>query len=213
MTRITLPIATAVAVALVWPVAAGAGTVTVVGVMSGRAMIQVDGSSRIYSVGQVVGGSHRLVEVNNEHVILESQGRRQRVGIGQRAAGPAPGEETAFLHANPQGHYISSGSINDKPVRFLVDTGATTIALGLSDARRLGLDKLDGRRGIAGTANGSVTATCVQLDKVSLGDITLEGVNGCYVEQDMPVVLLGMSFLSRTEMKNVGTQLHLKKRY
>jgi aspartyl protease family protein len=195
------------------PGLAAAATVTVTGIMSGRVMVQVDGVSRFYSVGQTIGGSYRLVEVGNDHVILDARGRKQRVGIGQRALGASPGEETAFLHANAQGHYISNGTINDRPVRFLVDTGATTVAMGAGDARRLGLDKLDGRRASTMTANGVVSSTCVRLDKVSLGDISVEGVDACYADREMPFILLGMSFLSRTEMKNVGSELHLKKRY
>jgi aspartyl protease family protein len=181
--------------------------------MSGRAMVQADGASRIVSVGQTVGGNFKLVEVGTDHVVLESQGRRQRVDVGQRALGANPGEETAFLQANGSGHYVGSGSINERPVRFLVDTGATAIAMGINEARRIGIDKLPGRQGVAMTANGNVQTTCVQLEKVSLGDITMGGVEACFAEKDMPMVLLGMSFLSRTEMKIVGSQMRLQKRF
>jgi aspartyl protease family protein len=197
----------------VLPCLAAAANVTVVGVMSGRALIQADGTSKIVTVGQTIGGNYKLVEIGTDHVVLESQGRRQRVAVGQRALGANPGEETAFLQANTQGHYFANGSINDRQVRFMVDTGATAIAMGANDARRLGIDKLPGRQGVAMTANGAVNTTCVQLEKVSLGDISMNGVEGCFAEKDMPVVLLGMSFLSRTEMKIVGSQMRLQKRF
>ena len=193
--------------------AAQAATITLVGVMSGRAMMQVDGTTRTLTAGQTVSGTYKLVEVGVDHVVLESQGRKQTVSIGGRATGAANGEETAFLSATSQGHYIGSGTINDRPVRFLVDTGATNVSMGMSEARRLGLDKLDGRRGASMTANGIVQTVCVRVEKVTLGDIAMTGVDTCYAERDMPVVLLGMSFLSRTDMKVVGSQLQLKKRY
>ena len=190
-----------------------AANITVAGVMSGRVMMQVDGASRIYTVGQMVGASHRLVEIGNDHVIIETKGNRQRVNIGQRAPGSASGEEIAFLTADRSGHYRASGMINDRPVKFLVDTGATTVAMGFGEARRLGLDKINGRQGSAVTANGIVATTCVSLERVSLGDITLNGVDACYSSKDMPEILLGMSFLSRTEMKSEGNQMRLKKRF
>lgn len=196
-----------------WTSLASAATVTVVGIMGKRAMFQVDGTQRLLSAGDTVSGSYRLLEVSNDHVILESQGGKQRVGIGQRALTASSGEETATLYANPQGHYIANGSINEQPVRFMVDTGATTIAMGISDARRLGLNKLQGNTVGAATANGTLSMTCVQAEKVSLGDINMTNVPACYSDKEMPAVLLGMSFLSRTEMKNVGSQLHLKKKY
>lgn len=189
-----------------------AASLTVAGIMSGRVMMQVDGSSRIYSVGQTINGIYRVVEVGNDHVVLESQGRKQRVNIGQHPAGSASGEETAFLRADSRGHYKGNGTINDRPVRFMVDTGATHIAMGLNEARRLGLDKQEGSRGGAATANGVMAVTCVLLDKVSLGEINLTGVQACYSDKDMPEVLLGMSFLGRTEIKIEGSQLQLKKR-
>ena len=192
---------------------ASAANVTVVGVMGKRVMFQIDGAQRLVGEGERVTGSFRVTEISNDHVILESQGRKQRVGIGQRVLAASGGDETSVLYANAQGHYISSGSINDQPVRFLVDTGATTIAMGISDARKLGLNKLQGNTMGAATANGSMSVTCVQVEKVSLGDINMTNVPACYSEKEMPIILLGMSFLSRTEMKNVGSQLHLKKKY
>lgn len=190
-----------------------AAEITLSGLMPGRAMLTVNGASRIYTVGQAIGGSHRLLEIGSDHVILEAAGRKQRVGVGQRATGNTPGEESATLYRDARGHFSGPGSINDRPVRFLVDTGATRIAMGIGHARRLGLDKLAGQRGAAQTANGIIETTCVRLDRVTLGEISLDGVHACYSDKDMPEILLGMSFLERTEMKINGEQLRLKKRF
>lgn len=192
---------------------AGAASVTLAGTMQGRAMLIVDGVTRSYQVGQTISSGVRLLEVESGQVVIESQGRRQTLAVGQRALGSATAVETAVVHANPQGHYIAEGSINGQPVRFLVDTGATMVSMGISEARRLGLDKRGGQRALSQTAGGVVEVTRVRLERVSLGDINLDGVEASINPNDMPVILLGMSFLNRTDMKVEGSLLKLKRRY
>jgi aspartyl protease family protein len=98
-------------------------------------------------------------------------------------------------------------------VRFLVDTGATTIALPAADAKRLGINYLKGDQGLVQTANGSASAYRVKLDTVRLGDITLNGVDAVVLEGGLTTPLLGMSFLNRTEMKRDGETMVLTKRF
>jgi aspartyl protease family protein len=85
--------------------------------------------------------------------------------------------------------------------------------LGAGDASRLGIDWKKGQQGITQTANGQARAWKIRLDTVRVGDITLHGVDGMVHESDMPIVLLGMSFLSRMDIRNEGTTMMLKKRY
>lgn len=196
------------------PVApAVAASITLAGTMQGRAMLIVDGVTRSYQVGQTITSGVRLLEVESGQAVIESNGRRQTLAVGQRALGSATAVETAVLHANPQGHYIADGTINGLPVRFLVDTGATMVSLGMSEARRLGLDKLAGQSGFSQTAAGAAPVTRVRLERVSLGDINLDGVDALIHGNDLPVTLLGMSFLNRTDMKVEGSLLKLKRRY
>jgi aspartyl protease family protein len=95
----------------------------------------------------------------------------------------------------------------------MVDTGATAIALGPSDARRIGLDLNRGEKGLVSTANGQVVVTRVMLDTVRIGDVSLHNVEGVVLSAEMPAALLGMSFLNRMEMQRDGSTMTLKKRF
>ena len=118
------------------------------------------------------------------------------------------------LSAGSGGHFMTSGQVNGNAVRFMVDTGATLVAIPASEAKRLGIDYEKGERGRASTAGGIVASYRVKLDSVSVGDITLLGVDAAVVEAPgMDFLLLGNSFLSRTEMRRDGTTLTLIKRF
>ena len=108
---------------------------------------------------------------------------------------------------------MSDGAINGNPIRFLVDTGATSVALPASDADRLGIDYRKGRRGISNTAGGPVTVYRVSLDSVRLGGIELRTVDAVVIEQGLDIALLGMSFLNRVEMKRDGATMTLIRRF
>jgi aspartyl protease family protein len=98
-------------------------------------------------------------------------------------------------------------------VRFLVDTGATSIALPGREAERLGIDYRKGARGMTQTANGPVAVYRVTLDRVSLGGIELRMVEGVVIEQGLDIALLGMTFLNRVEMKREGQSMTLIRRF
>jgi aspartyl protease family protein len=191
---------------------AHAADITLAGTLTERGIFVVDGVTRTLRVGQAVAPGVRLVAVGRGEATIDHGDRRQTLRVGQRAGAPA-GEQSALLHANPQGHFVVTGGINGQPVRFLVDTGATLIALGSSDARRLGVALAEGEPGMAHTANGTVPVTRVRLRNVRVGDIDLDGVDAMVHEHDLPVALLGMSFLNRTDMRREGTTMVLKKRY
>ena len=87
------------------------------------------------------------------------------------------------------------------------------ISLGAGDARRIGIDFGKGEVGYSQTANGVTQVSRVKLDTVRVGDIVLNGVDAIVHQQDMPVALLGMSFLNRMEMLRDGDTMTLKKRY
>jgi aspartyl protease family protein len=96
------------------------------------------------------------------------------------------------------GHYYLTLDINNEPVRFVVDTGASEMVLTEADARRVGID-VDGLNylGRANTANGQVRTAFVKLDTVSLGDVTDRGVGALVNEGQMEQSLLGMGYLQR----------------
>jgi len=119
------------------------------------------------------------------------------------------GRSQVVLRRNRSGHYVASGRINGKPVVFLVDTGATDVALPLQVAQRLGVPL--GMAQIAKTANGNIRIRSARLDSVDLGGLTAHRVRAS-VLPNMPgeEVLLGMSYLKRFDLIQRGNTLTLR---
>ena len=194
---------------------AGAADVALVGLLPGKALVVVDGGKRqTVAVGEKTGEGVKLVAIESGAALFEIDGKPRRLQIGQSIVSSARVEKPATtLIADARGHYIVNGSINGVSMRFLVDTGATFISLGAADAKRARIDPLKGTPGITMTANGQARVWRVRLSSVKLGDITLADVEATVHEQDMPVVLLGMSFLNRMEIRRDGQSMTLTQRY
>ncbi|MFO1362152.1 MAG: TIGR02281 family clan AA aspartic protease [Burkholderiales bacterium] len=194
---------------------AAATSVNVVGLFGQRAVVSIDGGQpRTLSVGQRTPEGVVLLAVGSDGATLEIDGRRRTLAMGQAYSGRASGGNArTVLKADGQGHFIAEGQVNGAAVRFLVDTGATLIALPAADAKRMGVSYLNAPRGMVGTANGSATAYKVKLDSVRVGEITINNVDAVVLEGGLAIPLLGMSFLNRTEMKREGETMVLVKRF
>jgi aspartyl protease family protein len=197
--------------------AAHATDVTVVGLFPGKAVITVNrGPPRIVSVGQATPEGVKLISADSKGAVLEVDGKRQGLEMGQHfeSASQTGSRQSVTLPADARGHFVTDGMVNGTHMRFLVDTGATLVALPAAEATRLGIDYRKGQRGISQTANGSALVYRVMLDSVTLGDITILNVEGLVHEgAGLDFALLGMSFLNRTEMRREGQTLTLVKRY
>lgn len=194
---------------------AAAQTVGLAGLMGSKALLMINGGEpKAVAVGQVLDGV-KVVSIQGDQAIVEVGGKQRPLRIGQHAVGAGGGDGAGkvIMTADLQGHYYVNGSINGSSIRFLVDTGATMISLGASDARRMGLDIGRGQKGMAQTANGQAAVTKVKLDTVSIGDVTLHNVDALVHQNEMPMALLGMSFLNRMEMQRDSNTMTLKKRY
>lgn len=190
--------------------------VAVAGIFPGKALLVVDGGApRTVAIGQTSAEGVRVLAIEGDAVTIELSGRRQVLRMGQSvvAQASAGGAQESTLAADARGHFVTAGAINGRGVRFIVDTGATMVALGAGEATRIGLDWRKGASGYVQTANGTARAWKVRLDSVRVGDIVVHGVDALVSESDMPLALLGMSFLSRMEIRNDGSTLVLKKRY
>ena len=201
---------------LLFPAAAVAADVALIGVMGERAaVLAVDGGEpKAVRVGQNWNGVS-VISVERGQATVEIDGKRRVLMIGQhyRAAAAASDRQSVTLAADTRGHFLADGAINGNPVRFLVDTGATTVALPAADALRLGIDYRKGQVGFSNTAAGVVQIYRVTLDRVRLGAIELTGVEASVIEQGLNVALLGMSFLNRVEMKRDGHTMVLTRRF
>ena len=117
-----------------------------------------------------------------------------------------------MLPAADGGHFVTAGSINGKAVQFMVDTGATTIALSAVEADRIGLKYKDGERLTGNTANGTVSGYRTSLGVVRVGDVQVYNVEAAVLPMPMPHVLLGNSFLNRFQMKRDNERMILDKK-
>jgi aspartyl protease family protein len=107
-------------------------------------------------------------------------------------------DDTLVLTAGPGGHYFVDAEINGETIRFLVDTGASVVALSRGDAERIGFDvnQLD-FTGRARTANGIARIARVTIDEIEIDDNAVRNVPASVIDAPMDMSLLGMSFLSR----------------
>ncbi len=125
------------------------------------------------------------------------------------ASADARGNIEVTLRRNRAGHYLAGGQINGQPVVFLLDTGATHVAVPETLANRLGLERK--YRSVSRTANGNVTIWSTRLDSVDLGGILLRNVRASILPNMAGNdVLLGMSFLKHLELIQRGDALTLR---
>jgi len=197
--------------------AAAAADVALIGVVGDKAAVfAVDGGDpKAVKVGQTWNGIN-LIAVERGEATVEIDGKRRVLKIGQHhrsTAAPSSNRQSVTLAADARGHFFTQGSINGNPVRFLVDTGATTVALPASEAQRLGIDYRKGERGLTNTAGGMVPIYRVRFDSVKLGAIELSGIDGVVIEQGLDIALLGMTFLNRVEMQRDGQTMVLIRRF
>jgi aspartyl protease family protein len=193
-----------------------AADVGLAGLFPGKALLTINGGApRIVAVGVVTEEGVKVLSIEGETATIEIDGKKRVMRVGQNVAAQSSGKgpATAVLTADGRGHFLTAGNINGTTVRFLVDTGASMISLGASDARRIGIDASKGQPGVANTANGQTAVSRVKLDTVRVGEIVMNNVDALVHQQDMPVALLGMSFLNRMEMQRDGDTMTLKKRY
>ncbi|MBC8054996.1 MAG: retroviral-like aspartic protease family protein [Rhizobiales bacterium] len=206
-----------VAAALLIAAPAFAQTVSMSGSLGDKALLMIDGAPRTLAAGSTVQGV-KLLSVSGGDAVVEVKGKRVTLLLGgaQVSIGGAPsdgGGTQIVLAAGSGGHFFTGGSINGKAVRFLVDTGATYVSMGINEAERLGLAYRTGQRGMTQTANGAMAVYKVSLGSVRVGDVQVYNVEALVGEAPMDQVLLGNSFLTRFQMKRENDTLTLNKRY
>jgi aspartyl protease family protein len=182
-----------------------------------KAIIVVDGARRVLKSGETSPDGVKLLatDTQEEKAEVEIDGKREVLRLGVVVAGfESKGKGSVVLYPDRGGHFFADGQINGTPVRFLVDTGASTVTMSSLVAKRVGLDyRRTGHAGYSNTAAGVVPKYQVKLDKVQVGDITLYNVDGGVIE-DMSTteVLLGMSFLGQFDMKRDSEKMELSER-
>ncbi len=192
---------------------AWAASVSVVGLFKDKAIVMIDGSKpRTLSVGQTVQGV-KLISADSGSASFDVDGNRRTLSMGQSYAVAATRDrQSVSLIADARGHFTAAGSLNGYPVSFLVDTGATSIAISSTEAQRMGIDYKAGQAYGVNTAAGVIPAWRVTFNTVKVGSITMNQVEGMVLEAGLSVPLLGMSFLNRMDMRRDGQSMTLIQR-
>jgi len=211
---------------LVW-VLAGAQTavtpsdVALLALGENKAVLRIAGKRRVLRVGESSPEGVTLVSANTNEAVIDVNGATEMLYYGDFVApisdegySADSGSDRVSLWVGPRGMFQADGTINGVPVRFLVDTGASTVALSSDTARALGIDLSDGIPGMASTASGTAPMLMITLKSVSIGQFTVRNVPAGVVLGSYPdPPLLGISFLNNFDMERRGNQLDLIKRY
>ena len=196
--------------------AAHAQSVTLAGMLGSKALLVVNGTQpKTVAAGQTHDGV-KVISTSGDQAVVEQNGKRSTLRVGEAPVnmGVTRGGQgnRIVLVAGTGGHFVTAGQINGKAVQFMVDTGATSVAMGALDAERTGINFRAGQAVMMSTANGSVQGYRIKLDSVRVGDVEVFGVDAVVTPQPMPYMLLGNSFLTRFQMLRENDQMTLTKR-
>jgi aspartyl protease family protein len=201
-------------------IAAGAEIerIEVSALLGGKALIIIDGQNRLLAVGESSKEGVKLLAVEQEGVQLEVGGAAGFYPLGNTRIGTQysrPQKLQERVYRDNTGMFRSAGSINGHLVSFLVDTGATTIAINSVEAKKLGINYLlNGQEMSVSTASGIARAWAVKLDRVTLGKIELRNIVAVVVDGSSPTdVLLGMTFLERLNVQHQGEVMLLETKF
>jgi len=194
--------------------AAHAQNVALAGILGSKALLVVDGGApRAVAAGEAHQGV-RVVSVGQGEAVVDVDGGRRTLRLGEAPVSVATpgGGQRLVLKADARGHFVNTGFINGRVMQYMVDTGASTVAIGLPEAQRMGLKAENGQPVLMSTANGTAQGWRVRLDSVRAGTLELRGVDAIVTPQPMPYVLLGNSFLRAFEMSRTGDEMVLQQR-
>lgn len=187
--------------------------------LGSKALLVVDGGApKTVASGESHQGV-KVISTSGDQAVVEQLGKRMTLRVGDLPVstvgqGPSAGRGSRItLSESGGGHFVTSGQINGRAVQFMVDTGATTIAMSMLDADRMGLAYKTGQAVQINTANGVAQGWRIKLNAVRIGDVEVFEVDAVVIPQAMPFLLLGNSFLSRFQMRREGTLMTLDKRY
>lgn len=190
--------------------------IVVVGLFRDQAVIEINHVQRSLKVGEQSPEGIILISADSQGAVLEKNGIQKDYLLGTQISADfsPPVAQTVVSLWPTNGMYQTAGSVNGYSVDFLVDTGASAIALNAATADRLGLDFRSGKRIGVKTASGISSAYNVMLDSVQVGEITLHNIRAMVLDGKEPErALLGMTFLSQLEIQRKDQRMDLKKRF
>jgi aspartyl protease family protein len=190
--------------------------VEVVGLFKNQAVVQVGEIQRLIKVGQTSPEGVELLSANTSEAKVRYRGEIHTLSLSKRVhSGFRQAEKASVtIPSDDMGQYRVRGSINAQYVNFLVDTGASVLAMSSREAGRLGIDYTRGERGQVQTAQGTTESYFVIIDKVSVAGITAHNVQTAVIDGNYPVeILLGMSFLRQVTMQENSGVMTLTQKF
>jgi len=151
----------------------------------------------VVAAASAVGSAEAVVLLADQHPGALRAATAETAPV-RSAVAPTPVLQGGAVMKAGDGHFWAEGEVNGGRVRFLVDTGATAVALTPEDAQRLGIDLQGLRYGYTVvTAGGRARAASVKLASVSVAGARLTDVDALVIEKGLDASLLGMSYLGR----------------
>ena len=196
-------------------ISTAAQALEVVALFKGRAVVRTELGEEVVKTGHTSPNGVTLIEADARSALVRYRGETRRLNLSNRIGGKfsKAQAQSISISADAQGQYRVQGFINQRPASFLVDTGASVVAMSSEHAVSLGIDYQMGQRGSVVTAQGEVAARFITLPSVNIGGVQAHNVAATVIDGRYPVeILLGMSFLNQVEMRNTGGVLTLRRR-
>jgi aspartyl protease family protein len=190
--------------------------IKVLALFSNKALMQIDGEQKFMKKGENFNGVTLVSSSGRGAVVRLADGEELTLGINQSIQHGFKKTQNSrmTIYADRAGMFSLDGKINDQSTRFLLDTGATYIAMSEVEADRLGINYESAKKTLIQTASEVVPVWNIKLDRVKVGDISVPQVEAVVLQGDSPrVVLLGMSFLRHLKLQRNGSALVLEQKY
>ena len=181
-----------------------------------RAVVRTLAGEEMLKVGETSKAGVTLLAASPMGATVRYGNEVYELDLTTRVAGrfAQPTQEVVRINRDDLGQYRMRGAIDGQPVNFLVDTGASVVAMSQVHATMIGLNYAGGQKGFVQTAQGNADAYFVTLDKVTLGNITRHKVRATVIQGTYPVdVLLGMSFLNGVNLQDQAGVLTLTAKF
>lgn len=194
---------------LVASVAEAAVPIEIVGLFKDTVVIREPGGERLLKAGDTTASGVTLISANAREAVVSYRGQRQTLNLSDRPAGSGGYVEAqsqrVSIPADELGQYRIRGAIDGRYVDFLIDTGASVVAMSSHAAASLGIDYTRGQHGSVQTAQGNAESYFMILDQVTVAGITAYNVQAAIITGRYPLdILLGMSFLKQVSMQESG---------
>lgn len=186
-----------------------------VALMSGAAMLVINGRQQFLREGGSSPEGVRLVRADARQAVIEWGGEHRTLSLSSQISTvfEAPEVRELVIPRNAQRQYLTRVEINGRDTLALVDTGANSLAMSAAEAARLGLDWEQGRPVRVATASGEVTGRALRLRDLRVDGIRVPDVEATVIEgEHPPMVLLGISVLQHFDFREESGVLYLRLR-